>query len=272
VDNTIIQSYLFIALELAQPERPYTRTQLARITREINKQFSMPVLLLFKHDAALTFAVINRRLHKRDPGKDVLEKVTLIKDIQFANPHRAHVEILYDLSLSQLHAKYEFRNFVELHRAWGNTLDSSELNKRFFQEVANWYFWAVETVTFPQDADPDPDVRNATSVIRLITRLIFVWFIKEKGLVPADLFIKRKVEDLLTHTGSNESSYYKAVLQNLFFATLNQEMNTPAKPDNRKFRHRAKERGQRDQHYMIHNLYRYEDYFKDPASFQPSLF
>lgn len=28
----------------------------------------------------LTLAVINRRLHKRDESKDVLEKVTLIKD------------------------------------------------------------------------------------------------------------------------------------------------------------------------------------------------
>ena len=43
-------------------------------------------------------------------------------------------------------------------------------------------------------------------------------------------------------------------------------MNTVTKPDNRKFRHRAKKQGQRDQHYMIHNVYRYEAYFKDSAA------
>ena len=107
---------------------------------------------------------------------------------------------------------------MELHRAWQKTLDSSELNKRFFQEVANWYFWAMQNVTFPPDVHPDSEVRNATSVIRLITRLIFVWFIKEKGLMPADLFNQRKLDDLLNwQANANDSTYYKAILQNLFF-------------------------------------------------------
>ncbi|MCL0035723.1 hypothetical protein M1N00_03610, partial [Thermodesulfovibrionales bacterium] len=43
--------------------------------------------------------------------------------------------------------------------------------------------------------------------------------------------------------------------------TLNQEM----KPDNRKFRSRNKASGGRDPHYNITNLYRYEDYFRNPA-------
>ena len=48
----------------------------------------MPALVLFRHGDSLTLAIINRRLHKRDAAKDVLEKVTLIRDIQFAQPHR----------------------------------------------------------------------------------------------------------------------------------------------------------------------------------------
>ncbi len=263
VDNRIIESYLFLAIEL----RPghYTRTDLAYITREVNKHFPMPVLILFKQGPHLTFSIINRRLHKRDNSKDVLEKVTLIKDIHTARPHRAHIEILFDLSLTELHRVHNFSNFVELHRAWQTTLDSSELNKRFFKEIADWYFWAVERVTFPGGAGNDADVRNATSLIRLITRLIFVWFLKEKGLVPDDLFSRRKLADLLVFDDPNGSTYYKAILQNLFFATLNQEMNTPTRPDNRKFRHTSKSGG-RDPHYMIHNVYRYERYFKAPAA------
>jgi hypothetical protein len=98
VDNTIIETYLFFAIELTKSE--YTRTVLAQITREINKVFPMPVMLLFKNDDYLTLSVINRRLNKKDEQKDVLEKVTLIKDISIANPHRAHIEILFDLSFS----------------------------------------------------------------------------------------------------------------------------------------------------------------------------
>jgi hypothetical protein len=35
-------------------------------------------------------------------------------------------------------------------------------------------------------------------------------------------------------------------------------MNTPKKPDNRKFRAKTKKAGGRDQHYMVPNLYRYD--------------
>ena len=97
----------------------------------------MPAMLLFRHGDTLTLAVINRRLHKRDEAKDVLEKVTLIKDIRSASPHRAHVEILHDLSFDALREKHDFANFVALHRAWQDTLDIQALNKRFFIEVRN---------------------------------------------------------------------------------------------------------------------------------------
>ena len=60
------QSYLFFALDLEKDH--YTRTQLADITREINLLFDMPAMLLMRHDGALTFAVIDRRLSKKDQG------------------------------------------------------------------------------------------------------------------------------------------------------------------------------------------------------------
>ncbi len=262
VDNTIIESYLFFAIALKS--NTYTRTQLAGITREINKLFPMPVMLVFLYGQTLTLSMINRRLHKRDESKDVLEKVTLIKDIALASPHRAHLEILFDLSLEQLYKAHKFTNFVELHQAWQKTLDSSELNKRFFREVSNWYFWATQHVVFPAGTETDEEVRNATSVIRMITRVIFVWFLKEKSLgdqplVPEELFQRSRLAQLIHFDDPNSSTYYQAILQNLFFATLNQEMNTLDKPENRKFRHTGKTR---DQHYMVHNVYRYESLFK----------
>ena len=266
VDSTYIESYLFLALKLRGDN--YTRTHLSQITREINRPFDMPAMILFQHGETLTFAVIDRRRHKRDRSKDVLEKATLIKDIGYTGhrPHPAHINILFDLSISELHRKHQFANFEELHEAWKKTLDTSELNKRFYKEIANWYFWAVNHVTFPEEAGEDVEVRNATSVIRLITRLIFVWFIKEKGLVPDALFTLREIKTLLHNTEPEESTYYKAILQNLFFATLNQEMNTEEKPNNRKFRILAKQTGDRDQNYMAHSLYRYENCFKDKQS------
>jgi adenine-specific DNA-methyltransferase len=147
-NGTVINSFLSFALELQGNH--YTRTALAGITRELNKLFDKPVLVLFRHGETLTLAVINRRPHKRDEGKYVLEKVSLIHDIQCSNTHRAHIEILYDLSLAALHDKYGFTNFVELQAAWQKTLDTSALNKRFYQELANWYFWPPLRSAVPQ--------------------------------------------------------------------------------------------------------------------------
>jgi len=247
-----IKSYVFLAIELKNNH--YTRTDLAQITRAVNRVFDMPAMILFKHGDMLTLSIINRRLHKRDDSKDVLEKVTLIKDIQTAAPHRAHIEILFDLSVDELRQKHTFSNFDELHTAWRKALDSSELNKRFFREVANWYFWAIDETIFPVPKEiRDKDTYKAQSVIRLITRLIFCWFLREKGLIPEDLFRLRGKQALCRDEDPKESVFYKTILQNLFFATLNQEM------DKREFRKDGR-------NFMAHNLYRYKRSMKDPAA------
>jgi hypothetical protein len=264
-NGAIIESYLFFAIDLNPGA--YTRTELAGMTRAVNRLFAMPALLLFRHGDALTLAVIDRRLHRRDASKDVLEKVTLIKDIRYADPHRAHVDILADLAFDALHARYGFSHFVELSAAWRKTLDIAELNRKFYRELANWYFWAVDRAVFPQPEDlPDAAAYRAQSVIRLITRLIFAWFVKEKGLIPEDLFDERRLKTLLRDMSPGTSTYYKAILQNLFFATLNTEMNTPDKPDNRRFRGKNPSPGGRDAHFMVHAVYRYEDCFADPEA------
>ena len=170
VDDTIMESYLFFAIDLAKPR--YSRSDLARITREVNKVFPMPVMVLLRHGDTVSLAIIDRRLNKKDDMKDVLEKkVTLIKDVRTSNPHRAHIEILFDLSLGELQRKNPIHNFVELHKAWRTTLDISALNKKFYQELSNWYFWAMGLVSFPDDVEKDAEVRNATNLIRLITHL-----------------------------------------------------------------------------------------------------
>ena len=262
LDKDYLNSYIFMGLTLQNPH--YSRSQLANSTREINRQSDIPIMVLFRYGEVVTLAIINRRPNRLDRDKDVLEKVTLIKDINIDSPHRAHIEILSDLALGSLK---EIHNFDELHTAWQKVLDTSELNKKFFQEISNWYFWATSQVTFPDGAEKDENIRNATSVIRLITRLIFVWFLKEKGLVPSALFDKNKLKGLLKSLELDESKYYKAILQNLFFATLNTEMNTENKPDNRKFRGKTTQKRGRDQHYGVANVYRYQDYFINSDEF-----
>ena len=249
VDNTIIESYLFFALRLEGSN--YNRTQLSQITREINKLFMMPVMLLFQHGETLTLSIINRRLHASDPSRDVLEKVTLIKDIGFNDPHRAHIDILFDLALEPLNQTHGVRNFVELHRAWEKTLDTEALNKKFYRELFAWFEWAVVEGKFP--TDKNRTLKPEEHIIRLITRLLFIWFIKEKGLIANALFNEAQISPLLKdYDRDTGDSYYRAVLQNLFFATLNTEI------EKRRF-----SKGGNTGHRNF-SLYRYKDQITAP--------
>jgi hypothetical protein len=251
-DNSIIESYVFLAIDLAEPN--YTRTKLATITREINKRFPMPVMILFRHADTLTLAIIDRELNKRDSTRDVLRKVTLIKDIRWADPLRAHIEILNDLALDRLYEEFNFRNFVELHRAWSKKLDSSDLNKQFYRDITDWYLWALQHkgVVYPRDVDAKTEKDRSIFFIRLLTRLIFCWFLQEKGLIPRKLFRWNSLGTLLKDTKLKSGNYYQAILQNLFFATLNRE------PEKRSFRDK-KTTGRYDGNRGIYTLYRYED-------------
>ena len=229
-DKGNIKSFLFCAVELK--DNSYSRTKYAEFTREINKRLFAPTVILFRAGDHLTVAFADRRPDKIDGERDVLGQVTLIKDIRLNNPHRAHLDILSELSLEAcvqwMNDKKKPKNFDGLLAAWLAKLDTEELNKQFYRKLFAWFEWAIEEATFP--TDENRVIKPAEHVIRLITRLLFIWFIKEKGLIAAELFNKAQIQDLLKENDfDNGDSYYRAVLQNLFFATLNTEI------DKRKF-------------------------------------
>ena len=57
-----------------------------------------------------------------------------------------------------------------------------QLNKEFYKELFKWYERAKSQVMFPNDEREEKDKHVSTSLIRLLTRLLFVWFLKEKGI------------------------------------------------------------------------------------------
>ncbi len=220
------RSFLFCAVELK--DNDYSRTKYAEFTREINKRLFAPTVIIFRAGEHLTIAFADRRPSITQQEYDVLEQVTLIKDIRLNNPHRAHLDILSELSLEAcikwIDEKKKQKNFDGLLAAWIAKLDTEELNKQFYRKLFTWFEWAVETATFP--TDENRVIKAEEHIIRLITRLLFIWFIKEKGLVADALFNKTQIRDLLTEDDFDSGdSYYRAVLQNLFFATLNTEID-----------------------------------------------
>ena len=272
VQQGLFQSYVFFAVELKGGD--YARGKLTGLVRQLNRIFPMPVMVLIKHLAdkqpALSIAVINRRRHKLDSSEDVLEKAAIIRDISITSPHRGHLDILCSLALPTLvhPQKRPIIDFDTLHAAWEQIFNVELLNERFYKELANWYFWAMKHCHFPlldESADKyflfkdRTKVREheAKSLIRLLTRTLFVWFIKQRDLVPDSFFDPVDLEKSILKNfdpESSDSNYYKAVLQNLFFATLNQT-------------HREREFRKEGQHQNTSTLLRYKKALKSPEAF-----
>jgi adenine-specific DNA-methyltransferase len=129
-------------------------------------------------------------------------------------------------------------------------LSVQQLTKDFYEEIQTWFDHAKENyekeIFFPGG-------QKEENLIRLITRLMFVWFIKQMGLVPEKLFDPKELKNIVKDFG-NGHNYYNAVLQNLFFATLNRPINE---------RGWAKDEGflKNRNTFGIKSLYRYEDKF-----------
>ena len=227
-DKGNAQSFLFAAVALRGDA--YPRSRYAAFTRELNKRFQNPMVVLFRAGAGasgagrVTLAFVHRRPNRNDPARDVLGNVALIREIDPASPHRAHRDILAELALP---ARLEWmddhgaaRNFDGLLDAWLAALDTEELNRRFYRDLFAWFERALGAARFP--TDEAVTLAPEEHIIRLITRMLFVWFLKEKGLVAGGLFAEHRAAQLLKdYDRAGGDNYYRAVLQNLFFATLN---------------------------------------------------
>jgi len=244
-----------------------TRTDITRLTRALNRRsFNRPVVVLFRYNGLLSFAAAERGQFKRAGRQgEKIGRISILRDIRLDNVHAGHERILLQLRINPL----KVTSFKELYEQWQEVFNVSILNREFYTELFTWYLWAVRTVSFPNlvDDDKDDTVYNSENVIRLLTRLIFCWFVKEKALVPDALFDKKIISETLKNfdpDAEDDSCYYKAILQNLFFATLNTEM--PADGGGRVFiddNKKIRSTGYTEE-YLDHLVFRYENLFKDP--------
>jgi hypothetical protein len=237
-----VKSYVFFAIDLKHRagDEPPTRTELSSITRALNRLVPMPVLVLFRHGPAISIAIINRRKNLRDGTRDVLTRVSLIRNINYNQPHRAHLDLLERFSLHHLREETgAIRTFAQLDDAWQKILSTQELNRRFYRELVDWFTWAIKEIKLAKlpDDTPDDPARRARATqeftVRLVCRLLFAWFLKEMGLVPTELLElydaadRRRVltKDVTGKKFLDGNHYYRGILQNIFFQALNQPMD-----------------------------------------------
>jgi hypothetical protein len=160
-----------------------TRTQLSDLTRAFNRASkSLPVVVLFQYNDFLTLATSERTKYKQSWREgEKIGKISLLKDIDILNPHTGHIKILNDLVL-----KPGVRDFNELYQQWREVFDVQILNEDFYKDLSAWYYYAVSKIKLSDIPDAyagraNPEEENIKQfVIRLIARLIFCWFLKEK--------------------------------------------------------------------------------------------
>ena len=254
VDNELSNDYqglLIIAVDLK--DKIANRTELSTLTRLFSRRLkAMPIAVLFRYGNHIALANAERTQYKQNYREgEKIGKVSILKDIDTLKPHRGHLDILETLKIPA-----KIKTFRDLYAHWQEVFNVSTLNKKFYNELFAWFQWTISEevgVTYPNDTETDQDdrVQLEEQVIRLITRVLFVWFIKQKHLVPNNLFEEAELSKILKDFQANSlenGNYYNAILQNLFFATLNKKITERAF---------AKVVNNRD----IKTLYRYADMF-----------
>ncbi|BBA29840.1 Eco57I restriction-modification methylase domain-containing protein [Prevotella melaninogenica] len=154
---------------------------------------------------------------------------------------------------------YENRDTLDMSKI-EDAFSVEALTKQFYRDLFEWYQWAVSdasNITFPNDTAIEDDDRDdiEKKIIRMITRIMFVWFIKQKELVPDCIFDADFLSTILKDFdpySKTEGNYYNAILQNLFFGTLNRAIKDE-NGNTRKFATSSK----RD----VKTLYRYAELF-----------
>lgn len=262
---------LFVFAVEVKPDANVTRTVAATLTRVFNRiAKAQPVILFIRQGHELSLSTCERSEYTQQwRSGEKLGKVSILRNINCDNAHRGHIDILNSIR------DKAYSTFDELYKHWIEVFSSELLTKKFYGELSDWYAWAVKVVHFPNDLSSEADNQqyNSEAMIRLITRLIFVWFLKQRHLIPEEFFDEKFIaENLIKGFSPNarvtlfgkseESHYYKGILQNLFFAMLNSPITPEGKDtvSERRFRN-----GRSD--YDNNKLMRYEDLFINPDLF-----
>lgn len=242
------------------------------LTRAFNRIASaQPVILFIRQGKYLSLSTCERMKFSqewRNGSGEKLGKVSILRNIDCEHPHRGHLEILDDLGDNTC------TSFDELYKHWMVVFSNELLTKKFYTELSNWYAWAVQVARFPNDltTNEDDEKFNHEACIRLITRLIFVWFLKQKHLIPDAFFDEKYIREHFIanfdpHDRKNlyydteKSKYYRLILQNLFFAMLNRPIVAEGKDEANNRRFRSQVTGNKNWDYNINNLMRYESDF-----------
>ena len=183
-ENNIETDYFYFASkDLGKLDKLPTRSELAKISREFNKQFAVFFIIIFRYQVQdtnlkntnyITFSVCQSHSKKlgSDMGRNVVNKIIMLKDINLSDTHPAHIQIVETL-------KTKVDTLDQLKNHWLNVLSKDKLNKDFYGDIVGFY----ERLINDQSNVINPyNDKNHTQkgAVRLLLRVLFIWFLEQK--------------------------------------------------------------------------------------------
>jgi len=236
VENEKYEGILLFGVDVSKTNP--SRSDLAEITRQINRAFTkLPVVVVFKYGNQLTFANAERIDYQQQwrEGEKV-GKISMLKDIEIEKPHAAHLKILFGSADNRTTGlqidQRKINSFEKLYQYWQKQLSIQALNDEFYADLQSWFYYATQKIKLPYKPDYIDDKENTKNfLVRLLARTMFCWFVKEKGLIQKELLELKDWDDTmypLTNDFDHKdflqsNSYYRGILQNVFYNALNQK-------------------------------------------------
>jgi hypothetical protein len=218
--KTKYKALFVFAVDLNDPKP--TRTLLSDVVRRFNRiSEGAPVVVVFRYSGKISWASCERVDKIKGTGEKI-GKVSLLRDISISTPHRGHLDILSRLKI-QTTGSSAIKSYQQLYYFWLSVFSISVLNKKFYEEIIGWFNTAIKEIKIPSAEKGSEKHKDFT--VRLIARLIFIWFLKELKVIKEELLLVEinGLDNDLIKPKTEGSSYYKFVLQNLFFNALNSE-------------------------------------------------
>jgi hypothetical protein len=109
----------------------------------------------------------------------------------------------------------------ELTDVFWRSLDVKEVNREFYQKIKERFDDLVGLIQSSVNFADEDHIKQFA--VRLIGRYVFIWFLKEKEIIPSEIIVSSTISQY-------KPGYYQNFLMRLFFQTLNTEVQLRTLP------------------------------------------
>jgi len=159
----------------------------------------------------------------------VLELSEELSNTQIDIFNKLKDSLLYDGIDPKTGDQMKFEPQRTIHNSIWNALELKEVNKQFYYGISNHFESLTQHLRRNVPAGvTEEEVKEGSKIfsIRLLNRLVFIWFLRKKDIINEDM-------KYFTVEENSDQEHYEAKLKKLFFSVLNTPIDKRDVPDNK---------------------------------------